>query len=291
MATDNQHDDYLDRLADSHLERLLASLALLENRIADYLLSAPERDGKLFDVEWAISARAEISQIIESEYSQTVQSLLDDYPEVEKRALEMLNNYGDFAQTSPAVIQQLQRLTFQGFEDIASTFLDSIANEVYQNALTGRSKADMIKTIRQSINGVYMQSDQAEINRLVDVAKNGTAAQSKAAIEKLHTIYAADKTGNNMRRYASQMVQDSLMQFDASINVNAGIQAGAEKWKYYGDVIRDSRPFCREHAGNTYTTDEIAEIWSGDWKGKASGDPFIVRGGYNCRHHFRPVFD
>ena len=291
MATDNQHDDYLDRLADSHLERLLASLALLENRIADYLLSAPERDGKLFDVEWAISARAEISQIIESEYNQTVQSLLDDYPEVEIRALEMLNNYGDFAQTSPAVIQQLQRLTFQGFEDIASTFLDSIANEIYQNALTGRSKADMIKTIRQSINGVYMQSDQAEINRLVDVAKNGTAAQSKAAIEKLHTIYAADKTGNNMRRYASQMVQDSLMQFDASINVNAGIQAGAEKWKYYGDVIRDSRPFCREHAGNEYTTDEIAEIWSGDWKGKASGDPFIVRGGYNCRHHFRPVFD
>ena len=291
MATDNQHDDYLDRLADSHLERLLASLALLENRIADYLLSAPERDGKLFDVEWAISARAEISQIIESEYNQTVQSLLDDYPEVEIRALEMLNNYGDFAQTSPAVIQQLQRLTFQGFEDIASTFLDSIANEIYQNALTGRSKADMIKTIRQSINGVYMQSDQAEINRLVDVAKNGTAAQSKAAIEKLHTIYAADKTGNNMRRYASQMAQDSLMQFDASINVNAGIQAGAEKWKYYGDVIRDSRPFCREHAGNEYTTDEIAEIWSGDWKGKASGDPFIVRGGYNCRHHFRPVFD
>lgn len=291
MATDNQHDNYLDRLADSHLERLLASLALLENRIADYLLNAPERDGKLFDVEWAISARNEISQIIESEYSQTIQSLLDDYSEVERRAIEMLNNYGDFAQTSPAVIRQLQRLTFQGFEDIARTFLDTIANEVYQNALTGRSKADMIKTIRQSINGVYMQSDQAEINRLVDIAKNGTTAQSKAAIEKLHTIYAADKTGNNMRRYASQMVQDSLMQFDAAINVNAGIQAGAEKWKYYGDVIRDSRPFCREHAGNEYTTDEIAEIWSGDWKGKASGDPFIVRGGYNCRHHFRPVFD
>ena len=26
-------------------------------------------------------------------------------------------------------------------------------------------------------------------------------------------------------------------------------------------------------------------------KGKAAGDPFIVRGGYNCRHHFRPVLD
>ena len=291
MATDNQHDDYLDRLADSHLERLLAALSVLENRIADYLATAPDQAGKLFDVEWAISARTEIQQIIEQEYSVTVQSLLDDYPEVERRALEMLNNYGNFARTSPTVIQQLQRLTFQGFEDIGRTYLDSISQEVYQNALTGRSKADMIKNIRQTINGVYMQSDQAEINRLVDIAKNGTPAQSKAAIERLHTIYAADKTGNNMRRYATQIAQDSLMQFDASINVNAGIQAGAGSWKYYGDVIRDSRPFCRKHAGNTYTTEEIAEIWSGDWAGKASGDPFIVRGGYNCRHHFRPVFE
>tara|TARA_R100000951_G_scaffold14884_2_gene11661 strand:- start:11169 stop:12044 length:876 start_codon:yes stop_codon:yes gene_type:complete len=291
MTTDNQHDDYLDRLADSHLERLLAALSVLENRIADYLATAPDQAGKLFDVEWAISARTDIQQIIEQEYSVTVQSLLDDYPEVERRALEMLNNYGNFARTSPEVIQQLQRLTFQGFEDIGRTYLDSISQEVYQNALTGRSKADMIKSIRQTINGVYMQSDQAEINRLVDIAKNGTPAQSKAAIERLHTIYAADKTGNNMRRYATQIAQDSLMQFDASINVNAGIQAGAGSWKYYGDVIRDSRRFCREHAGNIYTTEEIAEIWSGDWTGKASGDPFIVRGGYNCRHHFRPVFE
>jgi len=291
MATEREHDDYLNLLADSHLERLLESLSTLENRLADYLLGAPDRDGKLFDVEWAVSARSELRQIIESEYSQTVQSLLDDYPEVSVRALEMLNNYGDFAQTSPAVIQQLQRLTFQGFEDIASTFLDDIANEVYQNALTGRSKAEMIKSIRQSINGVYMQSDQAEINRLVDIAKNGTAAQSKAAIEKLHSVYAADRTGNNMRRYASQIAQDSLMQFDAAINVNAGIQAGAEKWKYYGDVIRDSRPFCREHAGNVYTTEEIEEIWQGSWAGKSSSDAFTARGGYNCRHHWRPIFE
>lgn len=291
MATDSQHDDYLDRLADAHLKRLLAALSVLEERIAYYLLSAPVQDGKLFDVEWAISSRAELTRIIEQEYSIAVQDILDEYPEVERRALEMLNNYGDFTRTNPAVIQQLQRLSFQGFQDIASRFLDTIANEVYQNALTGRSKADMIKTIRQSINGVYMQSDQAEINRLVDIAKNGTPAKSKAAIKKLHTIYAADKTGNNMRRYASQMVQDSLMQFDASINANAGIQSGADKWKYYGDLIRDSRPFCKKHAGKTYTTAEITEIWSGDWAGKASGDPFIVRGGYNCRHHFRPVFD
>lgn len=291
MATDNQHDDYLDRLADQHQSRIGAALAALEERIAQYLNGAPDLDGKLFDVEWAVSARSTLQQILEEEYLQEVQSILDGYTDVELRAIEMLNNYGDFTRTNPAIVSQLQRLSFQGFEDIGNAYLDTIANEVYQNALTGRSKADMVKSIRQSINGVYMESDKVEINRLVDIAKNGTPAQAKAAIDKLHSVYAADKVGNNMRRYATQIAQDSLMQFDASINVNAGVEAGAEKWKYYGDVIRDSRSFCREHAGNTYTTEEISDIWSGSWTGKASGDPFIVRGGYNCRHHWRPVFD
>jgi hypothetical protein len=291
MATDNQHDDYLDRLADQHQARIGAALVILERRIAEFLSSAPDLDGKLFDLEWSISARATLQQILEEEYLQEVQSILDGYTDVERRAIEMLNNYGDFTRTSPAIVAQLQRLSFQGFEVIGATYLDTIANEVYQNALTGRSKAQMIGNIRQTINGVYRQSDDAEINRLVDIAKNGTPAQAKAAIDKLHSVYAADKVGNNMRRYATQVAQDSLMQFDASININAGVEAGAEKWKYYGDVIRDSREFCRKHAGKTYTTEEIGVIWSGDWTGKASGDPFIVRGGYNCRHHWRPVFE
>ena len=36
--------------------------------------------------------------------------------------------------------------------------------------------------------------------------------------------------------------------------------------------------------------EEIEEIWSGSWAGKIDGNPFIVRGGYNCRHRFRAVF-
>ena len=87
------------------------------------------------------------------------------------------------------------------------------------------------------------------------------------------------------------MVHDSLMQFDASINVAAGKEVGATEWKYYGSIIQDSRDWCIKHAGKKFTEDEIRELWSGnEWQGKAPGDPFIVRGGYNCRHHWRPVF-
>ena len=147
----------------------------------------------------------------------------------------------------------------------------------------------MTKRIRQSINGVYAQADQEKVRQLVEVANFGSEAASKKAIEELHRVYAADKLGNNMRKYATVYTQDSIMQFNAQATVAHAKQAGVDKWIYYGDVIRDSRPFCAEHAGKTFTTDEIYRLWEGDWKGKAAGDPFIVRGGYNCRHHFAPV--
>jgi hypothetical protein len=56
-------------------------------------------------------------------------------------------------------------------------------------------------------------------------------------------------------------------------------------------VIRDSREFCRNNVGKTFTEEEINSKWQGSWAGKAPGDPFIVRGGYNCRHHWLPIVE
>ncbi len=100
-----------------------------------------------------------------------------------------------------------------------------------------------------------------------------------------------DTVSGNLKRYADQQVHDGLMQFNANANVAIGKQSGVTKWKYYGGLQDNSRSHCRKHVGKVYTEEEIAEIWSGSWQGKASGDPFVVRGGYRCQHHWRPVFD
>lgn len=291
MPTDNQYDETLDRLADTHQQRLADALATLEERVAGVMADAPLQGGKLFDTEWAINARPALKEAMDEAYLSEVDGIVRGYGSVAADAQDMLSTYGDFTKIDSATINQLQRLSFQGFESVANEYLDTLANEVYQSTLTGRSFNDTVKNLRQTINGVYIQSDDVEAQRLVDLVNNGTAAQSKEAAELLRTKFARDRAGNNLRRYATQMAQDSLMQFDASINTAIGIQSGATKWKYYGDVIRDSRPFCVEHAGQVFTEEEIQETWAGSWKGKSSGDPFIVRGGYNCRHHWRPVFD
>jgi hypothetical protein len=292
MPADIDHARIIEKLGDAHEARLQDALRRMEERVVAIVSTAPTKAGNLFDLEWAIAARAQIQSVLEQEYLAEVQTIVGGYDEAAASAQTMIGAYTDFVDIDPAVIRNLKRLSFQGFEAISNEYLDVMANEIYQNTLTGRPVSDSIKTLRHAINGVYIESDSAEANRLVDIAKNATGAEQAEAIEKLHTLYARDRVGNNLRRYSTQMVHDSLMQFDASIVTAAGKEAGAEKWKYYGSVIRDSREWCKEHAGKTYTEEQIREMWAGgDWKGKAPGDPFIVRGGYNCRHHFRPVFE
>lgn len=287
MPADIDHAKIVQALTETHEQRLFNILRELEERVADLAMSAPTQDSKLFDLKWAIDARTDLAQIMRDTYLTEIDTQIREYDQIVDSFETMLNEYTDYTGLDPAIVSQLKRVSFYGFEDIASTFTNDLAEELYQSTIAGRDMADSVRNLRQKINGVYIASDQAEIERLVELANAG----DEEAVRELHQKYAADRTGNNMRRYARQMVFDSAMQFDASINVTAGKEIGAETWKYYGSVITDTREHCAKHAGKTMTEEYIRETWAKkEWRGKANGDPFIVRGGYNCRHHFRPAF-
>ena len=288
MAAPDDYAQFLERLALQHQRRLADALQTLEGRLAGYIQTAPATDGELFDMEWALSARSEIRQAMEEEYLAEVQDILGDYQEVAQQQLNMLNTFGQFTRVPPEVISALQRQSFQGFEALASQQLDVLSNGVYQASLTGRGKADFTEQLRGSINGIYQASDQAEIQELVEVAQNATGARQQAAVDRLHRVYASDRLGNNLRRYASLYAVDSLNQFSSTLTITTANEQGIDRFEYYGDLILDSRDFCREHIDKIYTRAEIEKIWKGEWAGKAPGDPFIVRGGYNCRHQWLP---
>ena len=289
MAAADDYASFLERLADQHQRRLADALQRLEARLASFVQSAPATEGDLFDVEWALSARSEIRNSIEQEFLTEVQDILGDYRAVSDEQFRMLNTYGAFTRVPPEAISGLQRLSFQGFEALANQQLDTLANGVYQATLTGRGKADFITDLRGSINGIYQASDQEEIRQLVEVAQAATGARQQEAVDRLHSVYAADRLGNNLRRYASLYATDSLNQYSATLTVTTANEQGIDRFEYYGDLITDSRQFCRDHVDKVYTRDQIEKIWKGEWAGKAPGDPFIVRGGYNCRHQWLPI--
>ena len=105
-----------------------------------------------------------------------------------------------------------------------------------------------------------------------------------ASLSELNNLLDAD-----LQRYSKTMLHDALFEFSSAVQQAAAAEAGITKFRYEGDTIETTRPFGQRHVGNEYTTDVIYEIWDDSWAGKRSGDPFRVRGGYNCRHWWVPV--
>jgi hypothetical protein len=69
---------------------------------------------------------------------------------------------------------------------------------------------------------------------------------------------------------------------------------GFNEFRYEGGLIQDSRPFCVERNGNTYTTEQV-KSWADlpQWRGRMPGTTketiFFYLGGYRCRHWLVPI--
>jgi hypothetical protein len=284
-------------LENKQQELLIKALQQLENRVVETAFNLPNRNGILFDTRLAIEIRPKLQQAIEELYLTKVQTFINDY---DKIAANIVATYGklpipaEFKQITEIdlqVIQQLKKLSFSQFQNLGNEFVNTLANEVYQSTLTGRPVTEMVQTLRSKINGIYQQSDNKKAQELVDyIANNPNGAEVDTAVSELQTIYGRDRLGDNLNRYATQIVQDSLMGFDGQFAKFRADQLGLTSYVYYGSLVRDSREFCIENANKIFTEEEIRDKWANEtWQGKAQGDPFVVRGGYNCRHHFQPV--
>ena len=290
----------LDKLADQHEERILNVLVKLEEDVVKEVTRAT--GGKLVSQRLAIQLQPAISNLVETNFLDEADAIIND--EYNKIAKEVLDTFGEMpipqkfknlTEVDLATLNALKTQSFSGFEDIAERFLKVINDEVYQSTIAGRPFEDMVSNIRSHINGVYKQSNIAEINELVDFINenkfdNAKKAQIEEAVRKLHTQYASDRAGNNLRRYAGQIAHDSVMQFHGQFTVAKAKDAGLTHFRYTGTLVRDSRPFCRDMVNKTLTEKEIRDTWNNQgWQGKSTGDPFIVRGGYRCRHTWIPT--
>ena len=294
----NKKQQILSRLADTHEERIINTLKNLEDEIIADLTRLTDGGVKL-NTQLAIQLRPNLKTLIEQNFLKEADGIVSEYDEIVKeyqrfiKPLPIPETFKTLTKPDLRVINELKILSFSGFEDVGNRFLDTIANEVYQSSVTGRPFNEMVKNIRGQISGVYQRSNENAVNRLVDyIDKNRYSenaqiiAKVKNAREILHTKYASDILGNNMRRYAGQIAQDSLMQFDGQFTLYKGKEAGITKYQYVGTNITTTRDFCRRYLDRVFTEEEARSIWQQSWRGKSGTDPFINRGGYRCRHSF-----
>lgn len=85
-------------------------------------------------------------------------------------------------------------------------------------------------------------------------------------------------------------VGDAVYTTDSAYAIFLMRQRGVDRFTYMGGTTATSRDFCVKHNNKTYTEREIRTIWrNNSWGGKKPGDPFVTRGGWNCRHYWVPA--
>src|SRR6056300_906710 len=294
-----------------YYKSLITTLDRIEREVVSLASRLPLTDGKLIELQSAIAIRPQIKAILEREYlkwSDTVvrEGFNKQAKRIEK-AFKRIGNipveFQELTKGDLALVQNLKQQYFTQFKDVSNRFTRELSEKVYQNTLVGNTFADLEKELRQSINGIYASSDDREAQKLIDFVNDNKFKASKKdqvnkAIQTLQSKFATDRAGENMKRYAGQILNDSLRDFDATLNFNKASDAGLTYVKYYGDVIPTTREICRNMINGVYnkresglfTIDEVKQIWaSRSWSGKKSGDPLVVRGGYNCRHQWSYV--
>jgi len=296
-----------------YYKNLTATLDRIEREIVNIADTDLPRttDGKLIQLQSAIAIRPKIKSILDQNYlpfaDQVVREGFNKQAKRIERAFKRIGNipveFQELTKGDLALVQNLKQQYFTQFKDVSNRFTRELSEKVYQNTLVGNTFADLEKELRQSINGIYASSDDKEAQKLIDFVNDNKFKASKKdqvnkAIQTLQSKFATDRAGENMKRYAGQILNDSLRDFDATLNFNKANDAGLTYVKYYGDVIPTTREICRNMINGVYnkresglfTIDEVKQIWaSRSWSGKKSGDPLLVRGGYNCRHQWSYV--
>ena len=276
--------------------------------------------GKLFDLKIATAMQPKIRQILEKEYlawSDTVvrQGFNKQAKRIEKafKKLKINKKFQQLTKADLILITNLKKQSFTQFKDVSNTFTRKLTEKVYQSTLTGAEFVELEKDLRQTINGIYARADDKELNKIVKIIKRDevkirkldkrTIAGRKLRkkldknIQILQSKFAADRTGENMKRYTGTILNDSIREFDAQLNLAKSSDAGLKWLKYQGGIIPTSREHCKKMISGVYnkrrnglfTIDEVKKLWRRNWKGKKSGNPLIVRGGYNCRHQWSYV--
>lgn len=91
-----------------------------------------------------------------------------------------------------------------------------------------------------------------------------------------------------MTSYLRQYAYDTFNQVREIANQEQAERLDLKYFVYQGSIITESRAFCRKRAGKAFSVEET-KTWKDDPtliepKTKASYNPLIERGRYNCRH-------
>jgi hypothetical protein len=281
-----QHDrvfkDTLDEIQDGVYDNAKA----LENSVAELVSQGLPVD----------SLRPEIDRLFQQS-SGEIRSSADVLTDLSDDVLEQSSLPVD---TGDA---EAESVLLESSQDELSATVSGHAEDVIKTAVLGTvaglATAVIVEQVRGRISGVQMESSNPVVRKLqrqlrteiVTNGRNGKVYTSLVGKIK-DRLPGSVNTAANLATKLNTNAESVVGSYNGTFIKSRAVRNEIERFEYSGGLMATSRPFCRSMLGAILTEEEIFNIWDGEsWAGKEPGDPFVVRGGYNCQHYFVPVED
>ena len=233
---------------EKYYKTLIATLDRIEREVVELANRDLKKttDGRLIELQAAIAIRPKIKAILDREYlswSDTVvrEGFTKQAKRVEK-AFKRIGNipveFQELTKGDLALVQNLKQQYFTQFKDVSNTFTRRLSEKVYQNTLVGNSFVELEKELKQTINGIYASSNDAEANRLIDFINNNIGIITDSV-----TI---DWGNGNVITIDGQFDNPINVQYDNSNNYEISITpfnngcSYTSSYEVYGGLIIDS---------------------------------------------------
>lgn len=272
----------LDRSINSLIAGLqsqfIDNIELLEDTIAEIVLRDPTASG---EVRLAYQRFLENSVVELGVLRQLSNNLSSLFPE-------------GYTPEDTRITDSLERVAVEELNSLVAPSVALVLALLAAGVVMGESPQTLAQRVRGKIAGVYLRVANPQLRaaqRSLTALRNSntaTTAQIAAGVNTIKNIMRGVEVTGDLRSSMNTAVAGVVYDFAGAFVAAKARTTGLDSFKYVGGVVRNSRDFCINHTGNTYTSAEIQNIWSGNWQGKKPGNPFQVRGGYNCRHYWIP---
>lgn len=288
MSKVEDNIDLVNDKIESEVTKFLAGVDKSESGIFNRMLSIVKEletnpDGSIKQTVKNLKLLASVRKTIENEV------ITDAY----------IKRVGTLNNQFPA-IAQLNNGYFKGIE-AAFNPNKELFKEIVKNSIASTSASLLDSGIDENV-----------INPIVRIVDDSVTSGSTFSdmVDELRLVIKGDEERlGQLRRYSQQITQDALNQFNASYNETIARDLDLEWYFYSGGRRKTSRPFCKKYAGRYFHKKEVEDfgkridldgtglcggstktnLCTGRIKGTNSSNIFRYRGGYNCKHIYKPT--
>ena len=172
--SEQQHNKILNDVMDRFDEMFESSSKVLENRIAERILSTKTVDELL-----------ELRVAIDEDFRALIYPKIKDFmPELDAVARDTIaNTPQDVSPQDNRVAAELKAQSYQRLEESVNTAKAKINSEIVVGALGGYALATTAQNARHAVNGFFITVDNVEITRLQNKIKKLRLAEGQATDE------------------------------------------------------------------------------------------------------------